>query len=210
MTVYRNLSSYTFETGEHVHMGWTIGKADAEGRMIFELRTDANVIMNTGSYCDKIDSAMNEMPQSGNAKAAFCDQVLMINEPENLFAYYDGTLLAYAITTTDGDVFILSEEDGSAAKNGNMFFQGEESLVDVAYTGDGYLVTSVTENEKGSYLRKEYYLLENKMINKILTYRVYADGSEAVIATTKIDYLFTEEDVQAYEYDPATCRPITE
>ncbi len=204
MTVYRNLSSYTFEMGEYVHMGWTIGKADAEGRMFFELRTDADVIMNTGSYCDKIDSAMNEMPQSGNAKAAFCDQVLMINEPENLFAYYDGTLLAYAITTTDGDVFILREEDGSAAKHGNMFFQGEESLVDVTYTGEGYLITTVTENKKGSYLRKEYYLLENKMIDKTLTYRVYADGSEAVIASTKIDYLFTEEEVQAYEYDPAT------
>lgn len=210
MTVYRNLSSYTFEMGEYVHMGWTIGKADAEGRMFFELRTDADVIMNTGSYCDKIDSAMNEMPQSGNAKAAFCDQVLMINEPENLFAYYDGTLLAYAITTIDGDVFILREEDGSAAKHGNMFFQGEESLVDVTYTGKGYLITTVTENKKGSYLRKEYYLLENKMIDKTLTYRVYADGSEAVIASTKIDYLFTEEEVQAYEYDPATCRPVTE
>ncbi len=205
VTVYRGLSSYTYEAGEHVHMGWVIGKADDEGKIRFELRTDADVIMNTKDYCEKIDPAMNDFPQTGNAKAAFCDKILYSNEPSMLF---DAKIKAYAVRA-NGVTTVLKNEDGSAEKYGNLFFNENESLLDVVYIGNGCLVTSRTaELADGSYIRKEYYL-DGSYIDTILRYSVAADGTEVLIETIYVDYLMTDEDIAAYEYDPATCRPVS-
>lgn len=206
VTVYRGLSSYTYEAGEHVQMGWVIGKADDEGKMRFELRTDADVIMNTKGYCEKIDPAMNDFPQTGNAKAAFCDKILYSNEPSTLF---DSKIKAYAVSI-NGVTTVLKNEDGTAEKYGNLFFNENEALLDVEYIGNGCLVTSRTANlADGSYIRKEYYL-DGSYIDTILRYSVAADGTEELIETINVDYLMTDEEIAAYEYDPATCRPALE
>lgn len=206
VTVYRGLSSYTYEAGEHVQMGWVIGKADDEGKMRFELRTDADVVMNTKGYCEKIDPAMNDFPQTGNAKAAFCDKILYSNEPSTLF---DSKIKAYAVSI-NGVTTVLKNEDGSAEKYGNLFFNENEALLDVEYIGNGWLVTSRTANlADGSYIRKEYYL-DGSYIDTILRYSVAADGTEELIETINVVYLMTDEDIAAYEYDPATCRPDLE
>ncbi len=205
VTVYRGLSSYTYEAGEHVQMGWVIGKADDEGKMRFELRTDADVVMNTKGYCEKIDPAMNDFPQTGNAKAAFCDKILYSNEPSVLF---DSKIKAYAVSI-NGVTTVMKNEDGSAEKYGNLFFNENEALLDVEYIGNGCLVTSRTAVlADGSYIRKEYYL-DGSYIDTILRYSVAADGTEDLIETINVDYLMTDEEIAAYEYDPATCRPVS-
>ncbi len=162
---------------------------DLYGNIMNNISANFDPNMNT-PYSDEVydklaekiaDNTPLELPQTGNSMAAFCDRVLMANEPSAILESYTSYQVSYADPNSSivGDMLV---DKNTADKAGNLFFNEDESLMGVTsrseYTGNGttikecYVVTSTIGDFSTDGSKMKEYLIdpETLLIQRIYVY----------------------------------------